>query len=300
MSNIVKVRYFSETTGELRAREYTYFSEESLQVGDIITVPVRDTFAKAKVSAINVPESEIAAFRDKVKTIPARAENLSEFGSPTFQAAMREPDPTPGTDIEVIEWHRQGIGLQEYAESRVIKGLGDLKSANDDLTIIARLKKVMEDRRKQYVQPLNVQVKAINDNYKQLMQPVLEAERITKQKMLDFNAEQERIRREQEAVNRLRMEAAQKEAALNEGEISEPVKMVEVIAEAPRRVSTDMGSSGMRDNWTFEITDFAALPDDYKLANTAALNAFAKSTKGARQIPGVRIFNQPIIATRVK
>jgi hypothetical protein len=338
---IVKVKYFSETTGESSGREYSYYTADPLKVGDIVMVPMRDTTCKAKVSSVDVPEAMIAAFRDKVKTIPSgskvlpvatftmepgassetkealkemaekavemvKGEDLSEAGSPTFQAAMLEPEAviaeekSPGTDIEVIEWHRQGVSLQEYAEARVIKGLDDLKLANDDLAIIARLKKFMEDRRKQYVQPLNDQVKAINDNYKKLMQPVLDAEHITKQKMLDFNIEQERIRRQQEEINRLRTEAAQKEAAINEGELSEPVNLVEVIPEAPKRVSTDLGSSGMRDNWTYEIIDFARLPDEYKLPNAAALNAFARSTKGTRQVPGVRIFNKPIIAVNAR
>jgi len=70
---VVLVRYFSETTGELSAREYTYYSVDRLAVGDIVTVPVMDTTGKAKVSAVDVPDVEIAAFRDKVKTIPGGA-----------------------------------------------------------------------------------------------------------------------------------------------------------------------------------------------------------------------------------
>ncbi len=67
--SIVKVRYFSETTSELSQQEYTYYTEDPLRLGDIVIVPVKDTSGKAKVSAIDVPETEIAAFKDKVKTI---------------------------------------------------------------------------------------------------------------------------------------------------------------------------------------------------------------------------------------
>ncbi len=71
--NIVKVRYCldSDEHGELSPREYTYYSVDPLQVGDHITVPVRNTTSKAVVTAVDVPESEIAAFKDKLKTIPA-------------------------------------------------------------------------------------------------------------------------------------------------------------------------------------------------------------------------------------
>ncbi len=71
MQFIVKVQYYSMTTGELSPREYSYYSIDRLAVGDIVTVLVRDTTTKAKVTAVDVPEAEIAAFKDKMKTIPA-------------------------------------------------------------------------------------------------------------------------------------------------------------------------------------------------------------------------------------
>jgi len=71
LPDIVKVRYYSQTSGEASEREYTYFTEESLEVGDIIMVPVRDGTKKVVVSAVDIPDAEIESFRDKVKTISA-------------------------------------------------------------------------------------------------------------------------------------------------------------------------------------------------------------------------------------
>jgi len=71
MPIIVKVKYYSETSGQLSQREYTYYSSQPLLVGDIVMVPTRDTIAKAQVSTIDVPASEIEQYKDKVKTIPA-------------------------------------------------------------------------------------------------------------------------------------------------------------------------------------------------------------------------------------
>ena len=56
---IVKVRYFSETSGEPFGREYSYFSAEPLKVGDVVEVPMRDRVQKAVVTEIDIPESEI-------------------------------------------------------------------------------------------------------------------------------------------------------------------------------------------------------------------------------------------------
>ncbi len=71
--NIVKVRFplDSKEHGQLSPREYTYYSVDQLQVGDKVTVPVRDTTGKAIVTAVDIPEGEITAFKDKLKTIPA-------------------------------------------------------------------------------------------------------------------------------------------------------------------------------------------------------------------------------------
>lgn len=68
---IVRVRYFSETSGQASDREYSYFSVEVLKVGDVVMVPVRDRIQKAVVTVIDVTQSEIESFRDQVKIIPA-------------------------------------------------------------------------------------------------------------------------------------------------------------------------------------------------------------------------------------
>jgi hypothetical protein len=62
---IVKVRYAHSPEG----REYTYFSSDILKVGDKVSVPVKDHEATAIVSQIDVPESEIAKYKDSVKLI---------------------------------------------------------------------------------------------------------------------------------------------------------------------------------------------------------------------------------------
>ena len=85
--NLVKVQYLNGETGEFGGREYTYFSEDRLKVGDIVAVPAKDGISKSRVSAIDVPESEIAHFRDKVKAIPA-----GSFANPTSEGVELEVD----------------------------------------------------------------------------------------------------------------------------------------------------------------------------------------------------------------
>lgn len=61
---IIKAQFLK---GEIPSgKAYTYFSDEMVSVGDLVKI---NSSAKGVVTEVNVPESEIEAFRDKVKTI---------------------------------------------------------------------------------------------------------------------------------------------------------------------------------------------------------------------------------------
>lgn len=204
----------------------------------------------------------------------------------------------PGEDLEVHGYYEEASRLLEYAEARVIATVEDLKPVTDDLSLIAKLKKAMEAKKKEYLDPPRAQIEAIRATYDYLMLPVLTAGKITGDKMLAFNKEQERIRLEQVEINQLRFGAAQKEMELT-GELSESVGLVEVIPEV-KRVSTDMGTAGMTDHWKYEVVDFALLPDEFKVVDSAMLNTIAKKHHDTKQIAGVRFYNEPIIAVRAR
>ena len=201
----------------------------------------------------------------------------------------------PNTDVEIMSFYNEAVRLQEFAETRVIVTVEDLKPASDDLSLIRWLKKAMEDKRRDYLAPFQGHIKEINETYKTLMEPIDAADKITTDKMLAFTREQNRIRQEQETINRLRIEAAQKDAALHNGKVSEPVNLVEVLPEAPKRVTTDMGSSGQRDNWKWELIDLKLVPVDYLKINAGVLTPIVKASKGKITIPGIRIYNEPTL-----
>ena len=205
----------------------------------------------------------------------------------------------PQMDNAVIALHEQSLKLEQYATTLVITNNDDVKSATNDLSIISGLKKAIEEKRKEYTQPINDHLKAVNEAFKTFVEPLYRADRITRDKMLEYHQEQERIRLEQEEINRKRMEAAEAEMKLT-GELSESVNLVEVIPEVPKRTSTDMGTAGLRDNWKYEVVDFASLPDEFKIADTAMLNSIAKKHHDQKQIPGVRFYNEPIIAVNTR
>jgi len=204
----------------------------------------------------------------------------------------------PSEDIEAHGYYEESMRLLEYAEKRVIATLEQAQSATNDLSVISKLTKAMDDKRKALLSPLEAKKVEIRDTYKYLMGPVIKANEITRGKMTAYDIEQRRIQREQEEINRKRMEAAQAEMKLK-GEITESVNLVEVI-EAPKRIFTEMGTISQTDHWKHEVVDFALLDDAYKIADTVMLNSIAKKHHDTKQVPGVRFYNEPFTTVRPK
>ncbi len=225
------------------------------------------------------------------------AETIAEIqGAPKPEVAITL---RPGEDLEAHGYYEEAEKVLTKAQAVVIATVDHIKLVNDDLSFISKLKKAMEGKRKSLLDPLKLQADAIRETYTFLMAPVLEASKIYKEKMLAYNAEQTRLRLEQEAINREKAELAAREAALK-GKDVEPVELVEVSPEAPKSVSTDMGASGQRDVWKYEVVDFAQLPDAYKMVDTAQLSAIAKRHHDQKEVAGVRFYNEPIIANRAR
>ncbi len=198
----------------------------------------------------------------------------------------------PEGDQAIIALYNQGQGLQRYAENRAIISDEAVRFATDDLSLISKLKKTIEDKRKEFTIPINEHLKGINDAFKWLVAPLEQADKITREKILAYRQEQERKNREAEEINRLRMEAAKKEMELK-GELTESVNLVEVLPPPPAHVRTDMGTLGTMKIKKFEVVDFALLPNEYKMVDATKLGKVVRA--GLSSIPGVRIWEEESI-----
>ena len=203
----------------------------------------------------------------------------------------------PEEDSGIVALYNEAVRLREYSEARVITEVAHLTPATEDLSIIARLKKALEEKRKEYVAPLQAHVKAINDAFKALMEPIEVADQVTRNKILAFQALQDRLREKQEEINRLKIEAAKKEMELK-GELTEEVGLVEVIESPPDRLETDLGDLGVATIWKFEVVDFALLPDRFKMENATLIGKVVRA--GEREIPGVRIWSEKNLRVTTK
>ena len=203
----------------------------------------------------------------------------------------------PQADLEVMNFYTEAQKLLEYANTRVIASAEDTKSATNDLSLIAKLKKSMEAKRKDYLFPFQEHVKEVNEAYKILMLPVEQADKVTREKMSVYMREQARKQAEQEEINRLRMEAARKEAALNNGEIKEPVNLVEVI-EISKKVNTDIGSLGTMKIKKWEVVNIKEVPVEYLRVDEVAIGKLVRA--GIKNINGIRIWEEEVLKVNSK
>lgn len=69
-TNIVGVKYEDEIYKKtFKGREYTYFSNIPLEVGDVVKAPTVNGISNALVTSINISEEKIEPFKSKLKTI---------------------------------------------------------------------------------------------------------------------------------------------------------------------------------------------------------------------------------------
>ena len=92
----------------------------------------------------------------------------------------------PEANVTIESFQEQVKSLLAYSESRVVVCDDDAKGATDDLSMMSSLKKNIDERRKEYVSPLNDKVKSINNLFKTITEPLEQADSITRDKVLEI------------------------------------------------------------------------------------------------------------------
>lgn len=176
-------------------------------------------------------------------------------------------------------------------QARAIKAEAEILEVFDDQTRdytvgflgkIATAKKGLEAQRQLFVKPLNDQVKTINEKFKEFTQPVLDADRIARDKVSAYQVEQQRLAAE---AQRQAIEEARRKT-------EETGEMAPVILplEPERVVRTDTGKAYTRMVWDFRIIDPVKVPEQYKVVDERRIRAAISS--GLREISGCEIFQK--------
>ena len=202
----------------------------------------------------------------------------------------------PEANVTIESFQEQVDKLLVYSQARVVICDDDAKGATDDLSMMVSLKKNIEERRKEYVGPLNDKVKVINNLFKTITEPLEQADQITRKQVLDYRAEQERQRREAEAINQAKQDIAKREMELN-GEISPDTNTTPVeVPQAPAKVVRGaLGSAGTAKVWKWQVEDFAKIPDQFKTTDDKKI---LKAVQGGQAIPGIKAWQEESLRVR--
>ena len=142
------------------------------------------------------------------------------------------------------------------------------------LTQIKQAIKTIESKRKEITKPLNASLKATNAMFKTLSAPFVKADRIVRDKVMDFRQVQEE-KAQKELERREKIQAAHAAKGHETHEITEPKAEVSKATTVAKR-------------WTFEVVDICKVPTDYLEVNSVAVNKAIR--EDIREIAGLDIF----------
>ena len=179
-------------------------------------------------------------------------------------------------EIQVLE--NRISPLIEEADSYVVNSVETVEVASSFLKRIRDTERVIEEKRLEFTKPINQSLKAINETFKRLAEPLKQARTLVTGKILAWKrAEAERIAKEEE--RRRKIQEAHKEAG---HKATSPV-----IMERPKK---KIGNVQSRKVWTFKVVNFSKVPDEFKNLNQVAVNLAIRD--GARSIEGLEIFQE--------
>ena len=170
----------------------------------------------------------------------------------------------------IIETRRQAKDIFKEIESSVASKIGHIKKLVADVNAVV----------KYYRDSIDAIVEAADGKIKtyQRQRQIEEAELRRKQQEL-IDKENERLRK------------------LAEKKKVEPPPMIPpapIIEEPKKTLATASGAKAtMVDRWIFEVMNKEGVPEEYKMVDDKAVNAAIR--QGVREIPGLRIFNDPYI-----
>jgi septal ring factor EnvC (AmiA/AmiB activator) len=195
----------------------------------------------------------------------------------------------PAKEIKAITQENKGI--IESAHAITVATVEQVDEASKYGSEITRALKALEDKRTSFTKPLNESLKQINTTFKQMAAPLEAARDHLRKEIGRFQAEERARIAKEEARRQAIADAAEKKRREADPDFYRPAPTIEL-----ERPDKQIGQSQTAMRWTGEVTDFSKLPDEYKQVNQVAINQAIRD--GARDIPGVKIEQKPVVGFR--
>ena len=161
----------------------------------------------------------------------------------------------------------------------IIKSETDLTKAVEFLVQVKNRLKEHEEERQSYTKPINESLKRLNSRFKELTEPLKNAERAVKDAILTYKREKE----EQRQID---------EAKLQKKNGNKDIALATVV---PDIIESKSGEIRTRKTWTFKVVDEKTIPRDYMILDERKVKEAIRS--GERKIKGLEIFQQEDLST---
>jgi hypothetical protein len=221
----------------------------------------------------------------------------------------------PVNDVTITSVRDRALVIRDTTRALVIDSDERKRTAADVLARIAAVQREAEARRTELVKPHNDHVKAINNLFREILAPVVEADAELRRRLLDFDREQRRRAAKAAAAaehERLASAALLKEAekaeAAGQGTVAaelldqavasdEAVKVAATQAIAPpTTVRAESGSTTVQKRWAFRLVDLAQVPLEYLALNETKVRDAIRI--GVRIIPGLQVYQDDVLQVR--
>lgn len=184
--------------------------------------------------------------------------------------------------------------------------------ANNLLSGVKRKIKRLEDLRKSLTAPLDKSKSNIMDLFRPPTDALMGARDRIDAEMQMWRRKQETIRLEQERKAQAAARAEEEKqrlALLKKAEKAEVKGNAEKAEELKEQAATvfipppviassipKLEGMSVRVDWDFEVTDVAAIPREFLVADLVKIRGVVRAMKGTSSIPGIRVFSKEIIS----
>jgi hypothetical protein len=215
---------------------------------------------------------------------------------------------------EKLEEEKDVNQIMVVAQSLEITSQDQAEKAAEELKIIKSKWKDLEAKRKTLAIPIDASKKALQELFVPILNRYTQAEGLIKSAILKFNQKQEAIRREEERKAQEKFQREQEKERLaveariakakEKGDEVKAESLKEKIEEKPFvpaptiTASPKLKGFSTRKIWRYKVTDFAKVPDEYKLINDKMCSGMATATKGAIQAPGIEFYCEETASVR--
>jgi hypothetical protein len=255
---------------------------------ETIKAEVSPVVARATTLEVTNPEQYSGA-ADFLKKIKAVQRNVADFWAPIKAAANIAWKKT-------VEGEKTLLTPLAEAEAAVKRKMLDYQQAEEAKRLAeqVRLQRLADDAARKEREKAEAAARAQRDREEAAIKAAEEAR--AREAAAQTEADRAAARREAEKATAAANAAAAK-AALREADAAAvaPAPVITVASVAPV-----VKGQSLRKTWRAVVVDAAAVPREWLVVNEQALNAFARSTKGAVPVAGVRFVEETQLASSSK